>query len=558
MKPGLWKKFWFLAKPYWKSEKKFEALSLLIASLALALGMVYFQYLLTQWNQEFYDSIQKADQTAFFKAIKKFGLIAVGFILVAMYNFYLGQVLRMNWRKWLTEIYLKKWLGNQTYYFWQISGGKSDNPDQRIAEDIRDFVDHTVNLFLMLFRNIISLVTFSIMLWSLSGPLQIALGSKTINIPGYMLWTCLVYAFVGSLLTQWIGRKLVPLNYEQQKFEAEFRYGLVRLRENAESVAMIKGDAAEEKALGAKFLHVLTNFKALIDKQKQLTFSTTFYDLLASIFPILVAAPRYFAKEITMGQIFQIAGAFSRVKDSLSFFIDAYTSIAHWQAVVHRLYGFTESIELANELRAKINSKVSNGNNIEISGLSPRLPDNKILFSDFNFTAASGEAHLIKGKSGKGKSTLLRIITKIWPYFEGQINVPQGATILALPQKPYLPIGSLAESMSYPADPSKFSDEEYCKSLDLCRLEHLKDKLHVALNWSQVLSPGEQQRLSFARAFLARPDILFLDEATSALDEDTQAYLYGELRKQLPKSIILSIAHRNGVSEFHDQTIEIK
>jgi putative ATP-binding cassette transporter len=396
-------------------------------------------------------------------------------------------------------------------------------------------------------------VVFAIVLWSLSREVQI----PGIAIPGALLWVAVVYAVAGTVVTHLIGKPLIRLDFNQQRFEADFRFSLMRLRENTEGVALYRGEAAEERGLRGRFVPVIQNWWALMYKQKQLTWFTSFYAQLAIIFPFVVVSPRFFAGAITLGVIFQTASAFGQVQSSLSWFINAYTTFAQWKATVDRLIGFAESLDRVREEADRLDGDriVAPGGTIGLEALEINLPQGKPLLAATSIDLKPGEHVLVSGPSGAGKSTLFRSLAGIWPYWKGRIRLPAGARLLFLPQKPYLPLGSLKHAVSYPDDASKHPDDEVKMALEAVGLPHMTDDLERTENWAQVLSGGEQQRLAFARALLNQPDWLFLDEATSALPEADQDALYRLVKQRLPRTTLVSVGHRESLAAHHDRRL---
>jgi putative ATP-binding cassette transporter len=440
---------------------------------------------------------------------------------------------------------------DQAHYRLTLLDRGTDNPDQRIAEDLRMFVEYTLSLSLGLLSAVVTLVTFVAILWTLSGALEIA----GFSIPGYMVWAALVYAVFGTLLTHLIGRPLIGLDFNQQRFEADFRFSLVRLRENTEAVALYRGEGEELARFRDRFAAVIGNWWALMRKQKQLGWFTSFYAQLAIIFPYVVVAPRYFSGAMQMGGIFQTASAFGQVQGALSWFIGAYTQFATWKATVDRLIGFSESLKRVRELKIEGERVEAAGEAVTLEDLQLKLPQGKPLLAGATVELKPHEDVLITGPSGAGKSTLFRALAGIWPYWKGRVRLPKGARLLFLPQKPYLPIGTLKHAAAYPEDPAKFSGEQARSALDAVGLGHLAAELERADNWAQVLSGGEQQRLAFARALLTKPDWLFLDEATASLPEEAQDALYRLLKERLPKTTLVSIGHRASLGAHHDRQL---
>jgi vitamin B12/bleomycin/antimicrobial peptide transport system ATP-binding/permease protein len=550
---------WNLTWPYLMSEEKWSARALLGAVVLLNLVYVWLTVRLNTWNADFYNALQQYDWPVFWWQFAIFGMIAASIIVVLVYQSYLQRILHVRWRRWLTHRFIGDWLSDRAYYHIQLDQSATDNPDQRIADDLNRFTLTSLDLSVGLLNAVVTLFSFLFILWSLSGSLSIPLGGgSSFEIPGYMVFAAIIYAAIGTWITHWIGRPLVRLTYDQQRYEADFRFSLVRLRENAESIAFYGGEEHERTIFHNRFAHVVRNWWDIIRRRKRLGWFSYGYQQVATVFPFLVAAPRYFAKEIQLGGLMQISSAFGRVQDSLSFIVNSYYEIAEYQAVVERLGGFRARVdEIAAAHRApQPISRERGGKGVEVEGLDLNLPDGRTLREDIALAARPDAPVLVTGPSGSGKSTLLRAIAGLWPFGRGRVRVGDG-NILFLPQRPYLPLGTLADAIAYPETDHRPRRAELEAALHAVGLPYLVDQLDEDGIWAQRLSGGEQQRIGFARVLLARPDIVFLDEATSALDESAEAQLYRLLREAEWHPTIVSIGHHGTLKRFHETIVDL-
>lgn len=552
---------WQMVKRYFCSEEKWKVRGLLGAVIGLSLAQVYLLVLLNGWYNDFYASLQAMDYSQFWPLIGEFSAYAFTFIVVAVYAIYLRQMLQIKWRTWMTERYLDSWMSKQTYYRLQVLGknddGTLDNPDQRISEDINQFISLFLQLSLGLLKQACTLVAFVFILWDLSGILELPVGDTVIGVPGYMVFVSLFYAIVGTYFANKVGRKLIRLNYDQQRYEADFRFNMIRVRENGESIAFYGGEEPEKLGFKDKFAMVIENFWHLMNRTKLLNFYVNGYAQLAVIVPLIMAAPQYFGGAMNLGGLMQTISAFGRVQDALSFFVDSYDSLAQLVAVIRRLGGFTKHMEEVDAIETNFVQKKSLDGDVHLNDVNVMLPDGKVLLQDLNIKLKKSARLLISGESGCGKSTLLRALAGIWPYGSGEISVPDGWKVLFLPQRPYLPLGTLRQAIYYPQEVPKTDGDNLKDLLYKMELPELAERLDNVDDWSRILSLGEQQRIAFIRIILFKPDVLFLDESTSALDEKRESLVYDTIFETFPEMITVSVGHRQSLKEKHTHILKI-
>jgi putative ATP-binding cassette transporter len=551
---------WRIASPYFRSQDRWPGRLLLGAIVTIELAIVGITVLINQWNARFYNALQDRNWDAFTYELFYFCVLAAIFILLAVYQLYLNQWLQIRWRRWMTSHYLDRWLAGSNHYRMQLLGDAADNPDQRIAEDVKQFIDGGANgigilpIGLGLLNSVVTLASFSVILWSLSAAAPLTLFGATWNIPGYLFWAALIYAIAGTALAHLVGRPLIALNFQQQRYEADFRFSLVRVRENAEQIALLEGEAAERDQLLERFGRLAANWMAIMTRTKKLTFLTAGYGQIASVFPIVVISPAYFAGLVQLGGLTQTASAFGSVQGALSFFVDTYRRLAEWRAVIERLDGFDRSVAAAQAVAHTppvIEVAEGTADAVSFNGLTVKLPNGAPLVDADGVSIAAGEHVLVSGPSGAGKSTLFRALAGVWPFGQGAIAVPKGAKVMMLPQRPYFPIAPLAAAVAYPAEPGTFDAAKVADLIAAVGLPALALRIEEEAHWNRMLSLGEQQRLGLARALLHAPDYLFLDEATASLDEPSEAALYKLLAERLPRATIVSIGHRATLAAFH-------
>jgi vitamin B12/bleomycin/antimicrobial peptide transport system ATP-binding/permease protein len=584
------RKVWALSLPYFQSDEKWKARGLLLAIVLLNLGAVYMLVQINDWYRLFYDALQVKNQTVFWQQLLRFTYLAFAYVIIEVYKFYLTQLLQVRWRAWMTRHYTQRWLAHKAFYtlelmrFSKYAPLLADNPDQRIQEDVNLFTTDSVALSMGLLNQVVTLLSFTGILWGLSSGFEFTLGASTYVVEGFMVWMAILYAIAGSFITHWIGKPLIALNFNQQRYEADFRHHMVRVREYSEAIALDKGEVVERTALDTRFSAVFKNYVKLIATEKRLTWFTVGFGQAAIIFPFIVAAPRFFSGAIQLGQVMQIASAFGYVQEALSWLVDNYANIAAWKATTDRLTSFeaslvtveTQNIQQnraqaqSNIARAAIKSAaIANPANaagaLQLHNLALSLPSGSPLLQHAELRAQAGDSIIVSGPSGSGKSTLFRAIAGIWPFTNlgssggtgsaGSILRPDGfdAQAMFIPQRPYFPNASLRIALAYPNDATNYTDEALCAALDEALLPHLKTRLDDEDAWGQKLSGGEQQRLALARVFLKKPRWVFADEATSALDEAAEKTVYERLlaHVRLAQGALISIAHRPAVAAFH-------
>lgn len=571
---------WRLAVPYFKERQKGEiafrwfkihlqerwiALSLLGIILAINVAQVYLNVQYNAWYNRFYTAMQDRNGPTFWAELGFFTIIVFLMVASGVVEIYLTSWLRIRWRDWMTQRFINRWLANSNHYRLQTSYGKTDNPDQRIAEDISDFITTTLTIFVQIFNTVLTLYAFSRVLWSISSAFPYSIGGFNLStIPGYLVWAAILYSIFGTYLTHLIGRPLIKLNFQQQHFEADFRYSMMRLRENSEEVALLKGESAEKKVFGHAFGRIVANWYRLMDANRNLRTFTSFYDQFSVVFPFLMLAPAYFVAGSTMqlGVLIQTAQGFGQVQGNFSIFVSLYGAIANWKAVLDRLTTFQLAMSSAEADATKPGIVVAQkrGDAITANGAVVSLPDGKPLVRLDGVSFEKGKTVLISGPSGAGKTSVFRALAGIWPFGTGELGIPDGARVMVLPQTAYLPLGTLREALAYP-NPAETHDDvrvrDVLAAVGLGAFADRLDDLSDGPNLATRLSGGEQQRVAIARAILAEPDFLLLDEATASLDETSEASLYRLLRERLPNAAIISIGHRSSLRSLHDELIEL-
>ncbi|RKP45721.1 ABC transporter ATP-binding protein/permease [Pararobbsia silviterrae] len=555
---------WSLIKPYWVSEERWSAIGLLLLVIALNMAIVYINVRLNAWNREFYDALAAKNWNVFIHSMLEFSYLAFAYIFIVTTRIWFRQLLEIRWRTWLTTRFVERWLSDHAFY--RIERDRlADNPDQRISDDLESLASTTLALSLDLLSTVVTLFSFVFILWHIAGALTFTVSGTVVTIPGYMVWAAALYALAGSFVIQRFGKPLVAINYQKQRVEANFRFFLVRVRENAEQIALYGGADAERKQARTIFQTIYDNWRGIMTYTKRLTIVNAVYGQLANIFPFFVAAPRYFSGAYPIGTLFQISDAFGTVSESFSWFINSFSTLAGWRATVNRLREFVRSIDEQHTREALspatehggINRHLTDTQSLRTDRLVLALPDGTVLARVGEIGIDPGARVLVRGASGSGKSTLLRALAGLWPFGDGSIDIPVSAKLLFVPQVSYIPIGPLHAALAYPSQATAFTDDACRAALRMVKLDDYVDRLDEDAHWTRRLSPGEQQRLAFARVLLQKPDFVFLDEATSALDAPTERHVYEALLRELPGTAIVSVAHRDSLDVYHRDTILI-
>ncbi len=537
-------------------------LVLLLATINVKLGVEFIE-----WSGVFWEDVKNKNVVAFIPGLLWFAKLAFASILVSIYRIFFSQLLQIRWRTWLTEQFSERYFSqNRFYHLEQIHG--QDNPDQRIAEDLNRLTDMAISLFFGFYLALLSVYEYSKAMLKLSGDLDTTIFGRAVHIPDYMFWAVIFYTLIGSFAIHFIGRRLVKINVLRERYNADFRYHLIRAREYAEGISFLQGDAHHLRGARHFFTIIRANWYHYMHRIKALGFSQTIYAQLGIIFPVIVAVPRYFSGQITFGAIMQVLRAFGELREALSWFIDNYGTWAELRGSSTRIFNLNHDLNRVDQLHAQSGLQVAVNN---VGGVAlthatlsrPQITDNgaftqKSQVLDLDWQISQGERWLVTGASGSGKSTILRAIAALWPFGQGHIDVPSKGKMLFLPQRPYMPIGSLREALSYPDAPTRYNDAAYETALEMAQLPQLKNRLDEHNNWAWLLSGGEQQRLSFARLFLQRPQYVFLDEATSALDEANEKALYQTMLSFLPDITLVSVSHHPQLTQFHQKRLHLE
>lgn len=554
---------WRLATPYFSgvSEERWSARALGTSIIVIELALVGVLVRLNAWQGDFFNALQERNWDVYTTQLVFFTGLAAAFIALAVLQYVLNAYLQIRWRRWMTERYLARWLQGGAHYRMKMTGDEADNPDQRIAEDVKLFIRLTLGLGLRIFGQAVTLASFVVVLWVLSTEAPVRLFDVDLAIPGHLVWAALIYAVIGTAVAHLIGRRLIQLNFREQRFEADFRFALVRVRENGEAIAVQKGEPTEVRGLLGRFRSVIGNAIDQMNVQKWLTGFTAMYNQAAVIIPYVLVAPAYFLGVIQLGALMRTASAFAQVQTAFSVFVDAYAQLAEWKSVVDRLAGFHDAVDHASDpsrVASRIDVITDPGDAFVAEGLRVDTPSGTPIVRLPGLALKAGERRTMSGPSGSGKTSLLRGLSGAWPWGHGRVRVPRGSKVLVLPQRPYLPLGTLRAALTYPAAPHSVPDADVRATLDAMGLGALAVRLDAEENWAAVLSGGEQQRVALARAALAKPDWLLLDEATAALDPEMERRVLEALVAELPSTGMIAISHRETTPVFTAEPLRIE
>jgi len=555
----LLKQSWKFIVPYWKSEEKYKALALLTGILLLTIANIGLSVKLTYWSKNFYDALEKQNYQQFLYQTKIFFILILIFVPTFVSAFTLKGILRFRWRQWMTNQFLRDWTINDTYYHVMLDKGKLDNPDQRISEDLSTFPSLSLNLFLSFFEQILTLFSFAFVLWTISSGIPLKIFGHTFKIHGYLVWAAFLYAMFGTFIVVKIGKPLIDLNFKQQHYEANFRYSLIRLQDKREEIAIFGGIKPEVKTLKDSFSFIKSNYYSIIIRSIYINFSYTYFINLSQIIPLIAAAPMYFTGIITLGVVMQVQRAFEEVRSSFSVIASNFSTIAEWRASGNRLLELVDHIHSAKQ--AIKHNKISiteSKENIIIHNLNLDKPTNEPMLRDVNLEIKAHDRILLIGSSGIGKSTIVRALHGLWTHGSGDIRLPNN--IFYVPQRPYMPIGTLKEAIIYPSISSDYKEDnnEIIELLILFKLGHLVNHLNELNDWSTILSLGEQQRISFIRILINKPKLIVMDEPSSSLNPDLENLAFETILAKLKDTTILTIGHSETLKKFHKKIVNVE
>ncbi|MBR0938823.1 ABC transporter ATP-binding protein/permease [Bradyrhizobium jicamae] len=557
-------RFWISARGYWGRKGDRLALPFSAGLLALIVGTVGFQYGINVWNRSIFDAIEKRDATTVYYLTGVFVPLAIGSVALGIAQVFVRMSIQRRWRTWMTTSVISRWLANGRYYQLNLVGGDHKNPEYRIAEDLRVATDSPVDFVAGVTSAFLSASTFIVVLWTIGGALTVTMSESTLTIPGFLVIAAIVYAVVASGSIMTIGRGFVQISEEKNQAEAEFRYTLTRVRENGESIALLGGEDEERDGIDRTFANVLRQWARLTGQHMRTTLVSQGSSLVAPVVPLLLCAPKFLDGSMTLGQVMQAASAFTIVQSAFGWLVDNYPRLADWNACARRIASLMMSLDgLERAEQTDGFGRIKHGETtgeavLSLEDLSVSLDDGTAVVDETEVVIEAGERLLVAGESGSGKSTLVRAIAGLWPWGSGNVNFHPDRRLFMLPQRPYVPSGTLRRAVAYPGSADNWNDEEIAAALHKVGLDHLNERVEEEAPWDQTLSGGEKQRLAFARLLLHSPDIVVLDEATSALDEKSQDKMMEILMKELPTATIVSVAHRVELEAYHSRKITLE